>query len=788
MAQHKKQPSILRIIIPVVVIGIGVLIAVSQIDFGSSSEKQTTNDDRIAQITPPIEETTPAELDESNTPTPDEQDQPTEPATDDESVPVVDEQPKPTPSLEPAQDKPTDNQRTSPTSPTSPTFPPLLTGLHFRPQPVTPLTSLGNLDDPNASTPLRIDFNPRGVGIGQITLRDHYKSTDKQPDNRYEMLEGTPDKRPPLSLRAVLIDNIWVDAQFRYDENGQVVHDLWRQTSPGVFEAVIANENDEPIATIHRVFTLGSVTGQITITQSVRNETSTPLNIRVEQWGPSDLPYVPGGYGDFRRIRFGYLDPRSTKSVLAHESKYLTRRNSVLKDIWKEDEKRFYAKQQPDPNLQTIWPNATNIDNQYTLAWVATTGRYFGFAVHPHLQDPTQATNKALNTVETVQFWVNADGQTRPVDFLEEQYIKGYVNLKLISPVRRIQPGETYDFDLGVFAGPLKRTVLASEQPYRSFNLKELVVYQLSCAWCTFQWLAHILLNFLRLIYGDVISIGGIGIGVHDWAIAIIILVFCVRVILHPLTKKGQGSMQRFSKKMGALQPELKKLQEKYRDNPKKLQSEQMKMYKEHNVNPAGCLGMAPMFLQMPIWVALYASLYFAIELRHQEAFYGLFQMFGNWSFLSDLARPDMFIDFGGPILMNVPILKSIPLLNTVTSINILPILMGLIFYLQQKYMTPPQANQTPEQATQQRIMKIMMVTMFPLMLYRAPAGLTMYIIASSTIGILESKHIRAHVDAMDLEKEKNPKPTKTPRKKVTNQAAGKSRTTSPKKSKTKRR
>jgi YidC/Oxa1 family membrane protein insertase len=77
---------------------------------------------------------------------------------------------------------------------------------------------------------------------------------------------------------------------------------------------------------------------------------------------------------------------------------------------------------------------------------------------------------------------------------------------------------------------------------------------------------------------------------------------------------------------------------------------------------------------------------------------------------------------------------------------------MGFIFYLQQKYLTPPTTTTlTPEQETQHRIMKRVMPLIFPLFLYSAPSGLTLYILTSSTIGILESRYIRAHVDSLDL-------------------------------------
>jgi len=149
------------------------------------------------------------------------------------------------------------------------------------------------------------------------------------------------------------------------------------------------------------------------------------------------------------------------------------------------------------------------------------------------------------------------------------------------------------------------------------------------------------------------------------------------------------------------------------------------------------------MFLQSPVWIALYAMLYFTIDLRHEPAFFGLFQtVTGNaWHFLADLAEPDHFIYFGGSG-------PKLPLFGTISGINILPLLLGVVFYIQQKYLTPPTAAaMTPEQESQQKMMKVMMVVMFPLIMYAAPSGLALYFITNSTLGILESRWIRSHAE-----------------------------------------
>jgi YidC/Oxa1 family membrane protein insertase len=202
--------------------------------------------------------------------------------------------------------------------------------------------------------------------------------------------------------------------------------------------------------------------------------------------------------------------------------------------------------------------------------------------------------------------------------------------------------------------------------------------------------------------------------------------------------------MQRFGKVMQKLKPEIDKLKQKYPNDPKRVQTEQMALMQKYGVNPLQMLGCLPMFLQMPIWVALYALLYFMFDIRQEPAFFGVFQLFGEWPFLADLSSADHFFGkFSEP--------KQFLFWN-VTGINLLPILMGLIFFVQQKYMSPQSMATTPEQASQQKIMRVMMVVLFPLMLYSAPSGLTLYILTSSTVGILESRHIRKQIDSIPLE------------------------------------
>jgi YidC/Oxa1 family membrane protein insertase len=291
-----------------------------------------------------------------------------------------------------------------------------------------------------------------------------------------------------------------------------------------------------------------------------------------------------------------------------------------------------------------------------------------------------------------------------------------------------LEPGKSTQVDLALFVGP-RDTALFSTQPYKALGFSDLIVYNLGgcCSFITFQPLAKGLLFLLKGIYFVV----------RDWGVAIIILVVIVRALLHPITRRSQISMTRMQKQMAALQPEIDKLKKKYKDDPARLQQEQTKLWREKQVNPMNMLGCLPMFLQTPIWIALYAMLYFAIELRHQPAFYGVFQLIPGWRFLGDLSSQDFFIKFAGNGF-------TIPLLGWgVHGINIIPILMAGLFWVQQKYTTAPPAN---EQAAQQQKMMSYMSFIFPLMLYNTPSGLTLYIMASTGAGIVDSYIIKRHI------------------------------------------
>jgi YidC/Oxa1 family membrane protein insertase len=191
---------------------------------------------------------------------------------------------------------------------------------------------------------------------------------------------------------------------------------------------------------------------------------------------------------------------------------------------------------------------------------------------------------------------------------------------------------------------------------------------------------------------------------VHNYGVAIMLLTIIVRCIFWPITHKGTESMR----KMQALQPQMKEIQTKYKDNPQRMQQETMKFYKENKVNPMG--GCLPMLIQIPVFIALFVVLRSAVELR-----------FSKFLWISDLSEPENL--FAG--IFTIPIIGW-------NSLNILPILMSATMVWQQK-LTPAAGD--PQQ---QKMMAVMMPIMMLFFFYTMPSGLVLYWTTSNLIMIVQ--------------------------------------------------
>ncbi|NOZ02389.1 MAG: membrane protein insertase YidC [Deltaproteobacteria bacterium] len=193
------------------------------------------------------------------------------------------------------------------------------------------------------------------------------------------------------------------------------------------------------------------------------------------------------------------------------------------------------------------------------------------------------------------------------------------------------------------------------------------------------------MLWILRTSYGLIPSYG----------LAIILLTLIVKLLTLYPTQKSMQQMKR----MGDLKPKMDEIRQKFKDDKTKMNQAMMDLYKREKVNPLG--GCLPMLLQMPIWIALYRTIYGAVDLYHMPLFL--------W--IDDLSGPDPYF--------------------------VMPVLLGGLMFVQQR-MTPTMGDQT-----QAKIMMYMMPIMFTVFMWFLPSGLVFYILINTVLAIAHQWYVR---------------------------------------------
>jgi YidC/Oxa1 family membrane protein insertase len=214
------------------------------------------------------------------------------------------------------------------------------------------------------------------------------------------------------------------------------------------------------------------------------------------------------------------------------------------------------------------------------------------------------------------------------------------------------------------------------------------------------RWLVDIFAWFLNLLYRLI----------PNYGIVIIIFSIVLKIILHPLTHKSLDS----SLKMQKIQPQVSAIQQQYKSDPKRMQMELSKLYKETGTSPLG--GCLPLLLQMPVFFALYTVLRFSLDMRQAGFFW--------W--LKDLSEPDPYW--------------------------ILPILMGVFMVVQQLMMKPnkQQLEQMDEKQQAMQQSQKMMTWIMPVVLFfvfkSMPAGLVLYWTVFNILSIIQQYYLQKHL------------------------------------------
>ncbi len=276
-------------------------------------------------------------------------------------------------------------------------------------------------------------------------------------------------------------------------------------------------------------------------------------------------------------------------------------------------------------------------------------------------------------------------------------------SFRVTSVQREVPPGGALEENFQIFAGPRSPALLAE------YGLNEIVYY----GW--FKWAAIPMLWILHGFYYVI----------PNYGIAIILLTVLVRGAMYPLSHKQALSAQ----KMQEIQPELKRLQEKYKNNLEARGKAQQELFKKHNYNPMG--GCLIVFLQLPIFVGLYRALMVDVELRQAP----LITESIRWA--SNLASPDMLFDWSG--FMPEFITRGTGMFGLGPYFNLLPIFAIVLFLWQQKKFMPPPADE--QAALQQKMMQYMMVFM-GILFFKVASGLCLYFIASSLWSIAERQYL----------------------------------------------
>jgi len=553
-----------------------------------------------------------------------------------------------------------------------------------------PTVVIGSSIEKNPNYAMGIAINPRGAGIDNVRLNQFTNTVKDRSAFIYQKpYQDKPETRP-LATRSVTIKSADDIANNRAGTTIDLVNAVWIVDSATEDAATLHIDvvsDAGPLARISKTFkvhTLAETNGKsegyvVDVAQSFENLSGGPLRISSVINGPTDPPKDIDRAGD-RQIISGHL--KNGEVVIQHlplES---------------------FSEKKKDHDLGTY--------EESPALWIGTSNAYFNSIVRPVTAENFKPTQIAKFNSTAI--------------YLPENTSDNQISLTLETSEFNLPPSEKVSVPFEAFFGPRIRSMLQSDY-YASLPMgydKSLVLTSGPCGFCTIPQLVDGLVYLLKFFHAIF----------KDWGVAIILLVLLVRACLHPITKRAQVNMM----KMGKLGPEIERLKKKYGDNKEEFSKAQMGLYKQMGFTPV--LGCLPMFLQMPIFIALFMSLQTTFELRQAPFLYGL-----TW--IKDLSMPDMLIPFSRPVDL---------WMFKIDAFNLLPLLVAVVQFLSFKYTPRPPAT-TPEQEQQQKMMQ-WMTLIFPLMFYKMPSGLNLYYLTSTGLGIIEGKITRAHIQKQEeLEK-----------------------------------
>ena len=544
--------------------------------------------------------------------------------------------------------------------------------------------TLGSMD-PRSGFKFQLELSSRGAAIKKAAFSD-FDDRDYKDPQPLEILSPVQLSGGNEILSMANADFVFVRQRLKLPldklhwKSYGVVKDY--DGSQAVrFEAIIKTSAGEPAVKLTKTYKVVVGSYHLDCDVTVENLTASELKVQFDLTGPIGIGRE-GVRGDMRKVVGGFRDSQGQVTSTRLDTKKLSKARSL-------DDRRLTK------------PGAD-------FLWAAATSKYFAAILVPV---PDAGKNYCDWVTNKTGRFYNPDGYPDTGD--ETIGVDLKIASSRLAAVGLANSEKTYNFQL--YLGPKDKELFDKNELYRRLGFVQTIDFLACCCPASIiSPLAFGILAIMKWMYGFI----------GNYGVVIIILVFIIRIVIHPLTKKSQVSMG----KMGKLAPKAEEIKKKYAGNKAEMNKQLMALYKEQGASPI--MGMLPMMVQMPIWIALWSAVYASIELRGAP-----FLPF--W--ITDLSVPDALVRFST---------VTVPLLGwKIDSFNLLPILMGVVFYLQQKLMPKPAAAAAnPQVAQQQKMMMIMMPLLFPLMLYKAPSGVNLYILASTFAGVIEQHVIRKHI------------------------------------------
>jgi YidC/Oxa1 family membrane protein insertase len=567
--------------------------------------------------------------------------------------------------------------------------------------------------DPKSGFKFELELTSRGAAINRAVFSE-FDDRDYKNPQPLAILSPVklPDDREVLSMANK--EFVFVQQQLllpldKLDWQSFDVQSLQDGSQTARFEATIkAQDSGSPVIKLIKTYKVIPDSFLLDCELTIENLTSTEQKVRFNLTGPVGIGREDQR-GDDRKIVGGFItsDGGVVSSRKDIGTSFLSKKLG-LKDA---TDKYLHAQSKEDRERAEEFLRITYKQGGADFLWAATANKYFAAILVPV---PDGGRDFCDWVKDKTGWYYNPDGDNRGDSGDETIGVNLEIAPTTLTPKGRADSAKTYNFQL--YLGPKDKSLFDKNELYRKLGFFQTIDFMTCCCPANIiSPLAFGILAIMKWMYGFI----------GNYGVVIIILVFLMRLVMHPITKKSQVSMS----KMSTLAPKAEEIKKKYANDKAELNKQLMALYKEHGASPM--MSMLPMFVQMPIWIALWSAVYTSIDLRGAA-----FLPF--W--ITDLSAPDALVRFST---------VTIPLLDwKFDSLNLLPILMGVAFYLQQK-MTPQQAAATsanPQVAQQQKMMMIMMPLLFPLMLYKAPSGVNLYIMASTFAGVIEQYVIKKHI------------------------------------------